>query len=87
METQVESLKKERDKYRTHRDELVDMAGSKVKDVMEQHMKISSISESFIHTEENSSEQDSEISEIANKGKRNGSNNRSTRESEPKISE
>ena len=87
METQVDLLTIEKNKYRDHRDELAAMVSNKVIDVMEQHMKISSISESFIHTEENSSEQDSEISEIANKGKRNGSNNRSTRESEPKISE
>ena len=38
LETQVETLKTERDKYRDHRDDLAGVVGKKVVNVMKQHM-------------------------------------------------
>jgi len=56
-------LIKERDKYKTHRDDLACIIGSKVNK--------SDISESSIHTEDEHSDQDIEMIEITNKGKHN----------------
>ena len=50
MKAQVESLKTERDKYRDHRDYLAGIVSNKVIDVMEQHMNDANISESFLQT-------------------------------------
>ena len=49
-------LKKERDKYRDHRDDLAAMVGSKVIDVMEQHMNNADISESSFQSNDNNSQ-------------------------------
>ena len=48
MESQVELLKTERDKYWNHRDDLAGMVSNKVINVMEQHMNGANISESSL---------------------------------------
>jgi len=77
-------LTKERDKYRKHRDELADIVGNKVKDVMWQHMNKDGISESSFHLDENSY-RDIGMSEISNNNTSN-ENNKRTEGARPKIS-
>jgi hypothetical protein len=52
LEAQVESLKAERDIYRTHRDDLARIVGKKVFDVMKQHMNDTNIPESSLQSDE-----------------------------------